>query len=118
MTDKNAEIQRDEEMQKVLATFSAVPATRTRAWIQADDRCKQQLKAALWFSIGKTVDEETSKVGIKTTSQFIAGLAEMVWSQIGKRGIGCHAMGDFFADWSYIMLYTETVSKEIEAFAK
>lgn len=44
---------------------------------------EQRLKAALWFSIGKIVDEETLKLGINATPQFIGSLTEMVWAQIG-----------------------------------
>ena len=44
----------------------------------------QRLKAALWFSIGKIVDEETLKLGINATPQFIGALTEMVWAQIGE----------------------------------
>lgn len=43
----------------------------------------QRLKSALWFSIGKIVDEETIKLGINATPQFIGALTEMVWAQIG-----------------------------------
>ena len=43
----------------------------------------QRLKSALWLSIGKIVDEETIKLGINATPQFIGALTEMVWSQIG-----------------------------------
>lgn len=45
----------------------------------------QQLKAALWFSIGKIVDEEALKLSVNATPQFIGALTEMVWAQIGKR---------------------------------
>lgn len=44
----------------------------------------QRLKSALWFSIGKIVDEETLKLGINATPQFIGALTEMVWAQIGR----------------------------------
>lgn len=44
----------------------------------------QRLKSALWLSIGKIVDEETIKLGINATPQFIGALTEMVWAQIGK----------------------------------
>ena len=47
------------------------------------DSCTQRLKSALWFSIGKIVDEETLKLGVNTTPQFIGALTEMVWAQIG-----------------------------------
>lgn len=43
----------------------------------------QQLKAALWFSIGKIVDEESLRLNTNTTPQFIGALTEMVWAQIG-----------------------------------
>ena len=43
----------------------------------------QRLKAALWFSIGKIVDEETLKLGVNATPHFIGALTEMVWAQIG-----------------------------------
>lgn len=44
----------------------------------------QRLKSALWLSIGKIVDDETIKLGINATPQFIAALTEMVWAQIGE----------------------------------
>lgn len=43
----------------------------------------QRLKSALWLSIGKIVDEETIKLGVNATPQFIGALTEMVWAQIG-----------------------------------
>ena len=43
----------------------------------------QRLKSALWFSVGKIVDEETLKLGVNATPQFIGALTEMVWAQIG-----------------------------------
>lgn len=45
----------------------------------------QRLKAALWFAIGKIVDEETLEIGVNATPQFIGALTEMVWAQIGMR---------------------------------
>jgi hypothetical protein len=48
----------------------------------------QRLKSALWFHIGKIVDEETIKLGVNATPQFIGSLAELVWAQIG---MGHHA---------------------------
>ncbi|RJE17448.1 hypothetical protein PHISCL_10215 [Aspergillus sclerotialis] len=55
---------------------------------------EERLKSALWLSIGKIVDDETIKLGINATPQFIAALTEMVWAQI------------------------ETVSQDLESFAK
>ncbi|KAF4256884.1 hypothetical protein KXW98_003769 [Aspergillus fumigatus] len=55
---------------------------------------EERLKSALWLSIGKIVDEETIKLGVNATPQFIGALTEMVWTQI------------------------ETVSQDLEFFAK
>ncbi|EPE29949.1 Histone-fold containing protein [Glarea lozoyensis ATCC 20868] len=47
-----------------------------------DVALQEQLKAALWFSIGKIVDEETLRLNTSATPQFIGALTEMVWTQI------------------------------------
>lgn len=44
----------------------------------------QRLKAALWFAIGKMVDEESIKRNRNATPQFIGSLTELVMAQIGK----------------------------------
>ncbi|MCJ1340806.1 hypothetical protein MMC09_006102 [Bachmanniomyces sp. S44760] len=49
---------------------------------QIDEALQERLRAALWFSIGKIVDEETLKLGVNATPQFIGALTEMVWVQI------------------------------------
>jgi centromere protein S len=60
------------------------------------------------------VDEETIKMGVNATPQFIGALTEMVWAQIGmyrswqKR---CEVLANSFA-------FPETVSQDLEAFAK
>ncbi len=51
------------------------------------DKYLQRLKAALWYSIGKIVDEETLRLGVNATPQFIGALTEMVWAQIGTLSI-------------------------------
>lgn len=43
----------------------------------------QRLKAALWFAVGKIVDEESLRRNRNVTPQFIGALMEMVWTQIG-----------------------------------
>ncbi|OXV09755.1 hypothetical protein Egran_02482 [Elaphomyces granulatus] len=48
-----------------------------------DASLEERLKSALWLSIGKIVDEETIKMGVNATPQFIGALTEMVWAQIG-----------------------------------
>ncbi|MCJ1456334.1 hypothetical protein MMC28_006695 [Mycoblastus sanguinarius] len=62
--------------------------------VNDDQALDERLKSALWFSIGKIVDEETLKLGVNATPQFIGALTEMVWAQI------------------------ENVSKDLESFAK
>ncbi|KAI9792933.1 MAG: hypothetical protein M1816_001255 [Peltula sp. TS41687] len=49
---------------------------------QMDEALQERLKSTLWFSIGKMVDEESLRLGVNATPQFIAALTEMVWAQI------------------------------------
>ncbi|KAI1182492.1 kinetochore component CENP-S-domain-containing protein [Nemania serpens] len=48
----------------------------------SDEDVQERLKAALWFAVGKMVDEETLRRNRNVTPQFIGALTEMVWSQI------------------------------------
>ncbi|KAI5804179.1 kinetochore component CENP-S-domain-containing protein [Peziza echinospora] len=41
-----------------------------------------RLKAALWHSIGKIVDEEAIEQNVNANQAFIAALTEMVWAQL------------------------------------
>ncbi|MCJ1265672.1 hypothetical protein MMC22_005552 [Lobaria immixta] len=59
-----------------------------------DEALEERLKAALWFAIGKIVDEETLEIGVNATPQFIGALTEMVWAQI------------------------ESISQDLESFSK
>jgi len=53
--------------------------------IQADDQTKEEkLKAALWYSIGQTVDSVALNQNINATPHFIGGLSELCWAQIGN----------------------------------
>ncbi|KAM5342591.1 hypothetical protein ACJ41O_013557 [Fusarium nematophilum] len=45
-----------------------------------DDR--DRLKAALWYAVGKIVDEECLRRNRNATPQFIGALTELVWNQI------------------------------------
>ncbi|ORY12366.1 kinetochore component CENP-S-domain-containing protein [Clohesyomyces aquaticus] len=47
----------------------------------AEER-EEELKSALWYSIGQYIDEETIEQNINTTPQFIGALTELVYSQI------------------------------------
>ncbi|MCJ1241123.1 hypothetical protein MMC14_009127 [Varicellaria rhodocarpa] len=59
-----------------------------------DEALQERLKSALWFSVGKIVDEEILKLKVNATPQFIGALTELVWSQI------------------------ESVSQDLESFSK
>ncbi|KAI1254330.1 hypothetical protein MGN70_004727 [Eutypa lata] len=48
----------------------------------ASDDVREQLKAALWFAVGKIVDEENLRRNRNATPQFIGALTETVWTQI------------------------------------
>ena len=50
---------------------------------QQHQAIQERLKAALWFQVGKIVDDETIKLGCNATPQFIGSLTELVWAQIG-----------------------------------
>jgi len=47
-----------------------------------DPALEERLKAALWFSIGKMVDDESVNLQCNATPQFIGALTEMTWNQI------------------------------------
>ncbi|CAN8095512.1 unnamed protein product [Discula destructiva] len=42
----------------------------------------ERLKAALWFAVGKIVDEDSLRRNRNATPQFIGALTEMVWTHI------------------------------------
>ncbi|EOO01486.1 putative apoptosis-inducing taf9-like domain 1 family protein [Phaeoacremonium minimum UCRPA7] len=50
----------------------------------AEEDVRERLKAALWFAVGKIVDEESMRRNRNATPQFIGALTEMVWTQIGE----------------------------------
>ncbi|KAM7204371.1 centromere protein S [Rhypophila sp. PSN 637] len=48
----------------------------------AEEDVRERLKAALWFAIGKMVDEESLRRNRNATPQFIGALTELTWTQI------------------------------------
>jgi centromere protein S len=49
-----------------------------------DDRGKEErLKAALWYSVGQTIDAIGLAHDINASPHFIGAMSEMLWSQIG-----------------------------------
>ncbi|PBP17682.1 apoptosis-inducing TAF9-like domain 1 family protein [Diplocarpon rosae] len=61
---------------------------------QPEDPIREKLKASLWFSVGKLIDEECRRLNTTATPQFIGAMTEMVWAQI------------------------ETVSTDLESFSR
>ncbi|PBP24870.1 apoptosis-inducing TAF9-like domain 1 family protein [Diplocarpon rosae] len=61
---------------------------------QPEDPIREKLKASLWFSIGKLIDEECRRLNATATPQFVGAMTEMVWAQI------------------------ETVSTDLESFSR
>lgn len=59
-----------------------------------DAQKEEKLKAALWYSTGKTVDAVTINQGLNATPHFTGALSEMCWAQI------------------------ENAAKDLQAFAK
>ncbi|KAI0129940.1 kinetochore component CENP-S-domain-containing protein [Xylariales sp. AK1849] len=49
---------------------------------EVDEEVQERLKAALWFAVGKIVDDESLRRNRNVTPQFIGALMEMVWTQI------------------------------------
>jgi len=52
-----------------------------------EDPMREKLKASLWFSIGKMVDEEAALLNTTATPQFIGAMTEMVWAQLENAAI-------------------------------
>ncbi|KAK7456265.1 hypothetical protein Landi51_02508 [Colletotrichum acutatum] len=72
----------------------------------------QRLKAALWFAVGKIVDEESIKQNCNATPQYIGALTEMVWAQIGELEPWC-VLPVFHADNP-----SESVATDLESFSR
>ncbi|PVH73160.1 hypothetical protein DL98DRAFT_520104 [Cadophora sp. DSE1049] len=56
-----------------------------------EDPMREKLKASLWFSIGKMVDEEAALLNTTATPQFIGAMTEMVWAQLENAAIDLEA---------------------------
>ncbi|KAL9583351.1 MAG: hypothetical protein Q9212_002760 [Teloschistes hypoglaucus] len=78
-----------------------------------DETLEERLKAALWFSVGKIVDEETFKLGVNATPQFIGALMEMIWAQIGRQS------RPRLATWDRTLTTDPgNVSEDLQSFAR
>ncbi|KAK9470601.1 kinetochore component CENP-S-domain-containing protein [Dipodascopsis tothii] len=56
-----------------------------------DRELKERLKAAIWYTVGKIVDEECLVLGVNATPQYIAALTELVYSQTVTLGTDLEA---------------------------
>lgn len=79
---------------------------------QPDEALRERLKASLWFSIGKIVDEETLRQNTTATPQFIGALTEMVWTQIGT------GFEDLREDIAMTNMLAENVATDLESFSR
>lgn len=48
-----------------------------------DAEKQERLKAALWYSVGQTIDSVSLAKDINATPHYIGALSEMLWGQIG-----------------------------------
>ncbi|KAI5849122.1 kinetochore component CENP-S-domain-containing protein [Tricharina praecox] len=46
-----------------------------------DESYRERLKSALWYSVGKIVDDESLSLQVNVTPQFIGALTELVYAQ-------------------------------------
>lgn len=65
--------------------YSVTRASDASCTLSPTDTHHQRLKAALWFAVGKMVDEQSLRRNRNATPQFIGALTEMVWTQIGEQ---------------------------------
>jgi len=49
-----------------------------------NEQNREELKSALWYSVGQTVDAVSIEQDLNATPQFIGALSEMLWAQIGE----------------------------------
>jgi centromere protein S len=77
----------------------------------SDAEKEERLKAALWYSVGQTIDSVSLSKDINATPHFIGALSEMLWAQIGSKT--CFLP---IADTRWHDL--ENVSHDLESFAK
>lgn len=49
-----------------------------------DAEKEERLKAALWYSVGQTIDSISLDKDINATPHFIGAMSEMLWAQIGS----------------------------------
>ena len=63
-------------------SYSPITTAKMTAHQPDTATAEEKLKAALWYSIGQTLDSIAVAQDINASPHFIGGLSEMVWSQI------------------------------------
>lgn len=89
--------------------FDNPPLTETKQ--------NQRLKAALWFAVGKMVDEDCLRRNRNATPQFIGALTEMVWTQIGKM-LSLSLLCSLLGFRHLTSQATENVALDLESFSR
>lgn len=77
---------------------------------------QQRLKAALWFAVGKMVDEQSLRRNRNATPQFIGALTEMVWTQIGEHSHHQDAL--LIVQLRVLTRRPENVAIDLESFSR
>lgn len=54
---------------------------------KTDAEKQERLKAALWYSVGQTIDSVSLAKDINATPHYIGALSEMLWGQIGTNNM-------------------------------
>lgn len=55
---------------------------------------EEQLKAALWYSVGKIVDDCAVDFNLNAEPRFIGSLSELVWAQINNTAVELEAFAN------------------------
>lgn len=69
----------------------------------------------LWLAVGNIVREQAGKLQTDATPQFLGGLSEVVWTQIGILS-RCNIISSHTN--TKLTCRTETASQDLEMFAK
>lgn len=64
--------------------FNTIAKHNNMAPVNDADK-EERLKAALWYSVGQTIDSVTVPKDANATPHFIGALSEMLWAQIGAK---------------------------------
>lgn len=113
MTDRSEEDVR--EVSKMPSSHARVQ-TRRALTLSHSHTHQQRLKAALWFAVGKMVDEQSLLRNRNATPQFIGALTELVWTQIGEHS---HPQGaKLMVQLRVLTSGPENVAIDLESFSR